>query len=464
MTPGSSAAEPAGSNSLSGTGGPLRSSTVDVDRQIELLTAGAVDVISERRAAHEARAGRAAAREARHRPDRVRHPPRLRGRAAPAAPVPGPRPRRGADPRRLHRTGRRSVGQVGDPPRLTKDEVDAHAQTYLEQVGRHPRHVARAASRSAATPSGSRAMDMEDVLRLTSQVTVARMLERDDFAKRYRDGVADLADGVPVPAAAGRRTRSRSAPTSSSAGPTSSSTSSSGRHLQEQAGQEPQIVLTTPLLVGLDGEQKMSKSLGNYVGIAEPPSEQFGKLMSIPDARDADVLPVRDRVAARADRRRSRAARPRASCIRTRPSACSAAPSSTCTTATGAGAAAEAEFDRVFKDEAGARPTCPTSPSPAPARSCSPKWLLQPELAASKREATPGDRSGSRSASTASRRRRPGLAPAGPTSTSCRWEAQVGADRHSGPHCLTPTTALGSLAPRPARRHALLGRRNDGTG
>ena len=57
-----------------------------------------------------------------------------------------------------------------------------------------------------------------------------------------------------------------------------------GRHLQERAGQEPQVVLTTPLLVGLDGEQKMSKSLGNYVGIDEPPGEQFGKIMSIPDA------------------------------------------------------------------------------------------------------------------------------------------------------------------------------------
>ena len=55
------------------------------------------------------------------------------------------------------------------------------------------------------------------------------------------------------------------------------------RQLQEQEGQEPQVVLTTPLLVGLDGAQKMSKSLGNYVGIAEPPAEQFGKLMSIPD-------------------------------------------------------------------------------------------------------------------------------------------------------------------------------------
>ena len=58
-----------------------------------------------------------------------------------------------------------------------------------------------------------------------------------------------------------------------------------GRHLQEQAGQEPQVVLTTPLLDGLDGVQKMSKSLGNYVGIAEPPAEQFGKLMSHPRRR-----------------------------------------------------------------------------------------------------------------------------------------------------------------------------------
>ena len=106
-----------------------------------------------------------------------------------------------------------------------------------------------------------------------------------------------------------------------------------GRHLQEQAGQEQQVVLTTPLLVGLDGEQKMSKSLGNYVGIAEAPAEQFGKLMSIPDALMPNYFQYAtdwtpEQIAevhgeARVGRR----------CTRTRPSACSPARSSTCTTA-----------------------------------------------------------------------------------------------------------------------------------
>ena len=125
------------------------------------------------------------------------------------------------------------TAQVGDPsgrsatrPRLSKDEVDAHAQTYLEQVGdildmSEGRLEVRRNSEWLA-PLG-----MEDILRLTSQVTVARMLERDDFASRYRDGVADLAHGVPLPAAPGHRLGRDPTPTSSSAAPISSSTCSS---------------------------------------------------------------------------------------------------------------------------------------------------------------------------------------------------------------------------------------------
>ena len=110
-----------------------------------------------------------------------------------------------------------------------------------------------------------------------------------------------------------------------------------GRHLQSQAGQDPQVVLTTPLLEGLDGVQKMSKSLGNYVGITEPPAEQFGKLMSIPDALmpryfqlTTGWLPDQVEATRRgpADRHRSH---------RSRPSGCSPGRSWTCTTATGRG-------------------------------------------------------------------------------------------------------------------------------
>ena len=111
-------------------------------------------------------------------------------------------------------------------------------------------------------------------------------------------------------------------------------------------------MLTTPLLVGLDGEQKMSKSLGNYVGIAEPPREQFGKLMSIPDALMPNYFQYATDWPPEQVAEVTRAAGVAASCTRTRPSGCWPGRSSTCTTATGAGEAAEAEFDRVFKEHA----------------------------------------------------------------------------------------------------------------
>jgi len=123
---------------------------------------------------------------------------------------------------------------------------------------------------------------MEDVLRLTSQVTVARMLERDDFAKRYAGGTPISLMEFLYPLLQGLDSVEVRADVELG-GTDQLFNLLMGRHLQERAGQEPQVVLTTPLLVGLDGTQKMSKSLGNYVGVAEPPAEQFGKLMSIPD-------------------------------------------------------------------------------------------------------------------------------------------------------------------------------------
>ena len=255
---------------------------VDVDRQLELLTAGAVDVISE---------------------------PDLRKKLDSGRPL---RVKLGIDPtasdihlgfavvlRRMRlfqdlgHVGVLILGDftamVGDPsgksatrPRLSKDEVDAHAQTYIEQAGRildqtpEKLEIVRNSSWLAA-------LDMEAVLQMTSQVTVARMLERDDFAKRYQSGVAISLMEFLYPLL--QATDSVEIRADVELGGTDQLFNLiMGRHLQERAGLDPQIVLTTPLLVGLDGEQKMSKSLGNYVGIAEVPSEQFGKLMSIPDA------------------------------------------------------------------------------------------------------------------------------------------------------------------------------------
>jgi len=182
------------------------------------------------------------------------------------------------------------TAMVGDPsgksttrPQLSKEEVDAHAQTYIEQMAqildRSPERLEIRRNSEWLAPLG-----MADILKMTSQVTVARMLERDDFAKRYQGGVAISLMEFLYPLLQG--TDSVEIRSDVELGGTDQLFNFiQGRHLQEHAGQEPQIVLTMPLLVGLDGEQKMSKSLGNYVGIAEPPSEQFGKLMSISDAQ-----------------------------------------------------------------------------------------------------------------------------------------------------------------------------------
>ena len=185
------------------------------------------------------------------------------------------------------------TAMVGDPsgksatrPRLSKAEVDAHAQTYIEQVGEildmSPDRVEVRRNSEWLAP-----LDMEDVLRLTSQVTVARMLERDDFANRYASGVPISLMEFLYPLLQG--TDSVEIRADVELGGTDQLFNLlMGRHLQERAGQEPQVVLTTPLLVGLDGAQKMSKSLGNYVGVRDEPNDQFGKIMSVPD----DVMPM----------------------------------------------------------------------------------------------------------------------------------------------------------------------------
>ena len=178
------------------------------------------------------------------------------------------------------------TAQVGDPsgrsatrPRLTKDEVDAHAQTYLEQITQILRDD-RLEVRRNSEWLGS--MDIEDVLRLTSRITVARMLERDDFANRLQEGKPVSLMELLYPLLQGWDSVMVEADVELG-GTDQLFNNLMGRTLQEQEGQEGQVVLTLPLLVGLDGTQKMSKSLGNYIGIAEPPAEQFGKVMRIPD-------------------------------------------------------------------------------------------------------------------------------------------------------------------------------------
>jgi tyrosyl-tRNA synthetase len=182
------------------------------------------------------------------------------------------------------------TARIGDPsgrsatrPQLSGAEIDAYAQTYVEQVQRilDPGRLEVRRNSEWLGPMG-----VDDVLRLTSRTTVARMLERDDFAKRYANGVPITLTEFLYPLMQGWDSVMVQADVELG-GTDQLFNLLVGRQLQQQEGQAPQVVLTTPLLPGLSGGAKMSKSLGNYVGIEEPPAQQFGKLMSIPD----DLMP-----------------------------------------------------------------------------------------------------------------------------------------------------------------------------
>jgi tyrosyl-tRNA synthetase len=178
------------------------------------------------------------------------------------------------------------TAQVGDPsgksatrPRLSREEVDAYAATYVEQASRILLPEALEIRRNSEWLGE---MGIDDVLRLAGRTTVARMLERDDFSRRHRDGVPISVMEFLYPLLQGWD--SVMVESDVELGGTDQLFNNlMGRTLQEQEGQEGQCVLTTPLLEGTDGVNKMSKSLGNFVGIAEAPNEQFGKLLRIPD-------------------------------------------------------------------------------------------------------------------------------------------------------------------------------------
>jgi tyrosyl-tRNA synthetase len=195
------------------------------------------------------------------------------------------------------------TAQVGDPsgksatrPRLSKEEVEGFAASYVEQARRilldEPLEIRRNSEWLGT-------MGIEDVLRLAARTTVARMLERDDFSRRYRDGVAISVMEFLYPLLQGWDSVMVEADVELG-GTDQLFNNLMGRTLQGQEGQEGQCVLTTPLLEGLDGVNKMSKSLGNYIAITEPPDEMFGKLMSISDDlmwRYFDLLSFRDNAA-----------------------------------------------------------------------------------------------------------------------------------------------------------------------
>jgi tyrosyl-tRNA synthetase len=179
------------------------------------------------------------------------------------------------------------TGLIGDPtgrnqtrPPLTPEEVQANARTYEQQVFKilDPERT-RVEFNSRWLSSLSAA----DFVRLTAQYTVARMLERDDFAKRYKSGQPIAIHEFLYPLAQGYDSVALRADVELG-GTDQKFNLLVGRQLQSAYGQEPQVVLTVPLLEGTDGVNKMSKSLGNYIGIAEPPADMFGKVMSISDA------------------------------------------------------------------------------------------------------------------------------------------------------------------------------------
>ncbi|MBI5827463.1 MAG: tyrosine--tRNA ligase [Deltaproteobacteria bacterium] len=178
------------------------------------------------------------------------------------------------------------TGMIGDPTGksetrkpLTKEEVLSNAKTYTSQVfkildEKKTEVVFNSAWMERLTPT--------DLIGLMSRYTVARMLERDDFHKRYREGRPIAIHEFLYPLIQGYDSVVLKSDVEIG-GTDQLFNLLVGRELQREMGQEPQAVLTMPLLVGLDGIQKMSKSYGNYIGIDEPPQEIFGKVMSISD-------------------------------------------------------------------------------------------------------------------------------------------------------------------------------------
>ena len=179
------------------------------------------------------------------------------------------------------------TGMIGDPtgkkvtrPQLTKDEVLANAETYKAQVFRilDPRKT-----RVAFNSEWLSALGAEGLVRLSAKYTVARLLERDDFAKRFREGKPIAVHELLYPLCQGYDSVALAADVELG-GTDQLFNLLVGRDLMRESGQEPQVVMTLPLLVGTDGVEKMSKSAGNAIGVAESPDEIFGKAMSISDA------------------------------------------------------------------------------------------------------------------------------------------------------------------------------------
>lgn len=246
------------------------------------------------------------------------------------------------------------TARIGDPsgrsrtrPTLGPDEIEANARTYLDQAAL-VLDTAPARLEVRRNSEWLEGMGADGIVRLAGAVTVAQLLERKDFAARYRDGTPISVRELLYPLLQAQDSVEVRADVELGGGDQLFNLLL-GRDLQSQAGQDPQVVLTTPLLEGLDGVRKMSKSYGNSVGLTEAAAEQFGKLMSIPDEligryallttgwdrSDAEALV---RSLEEADTSPLEAKRAVAAAVVDRYHG------------PGAGQAAEAAFDRVFRD------------------------------------------------------------------------------------------------------------------
>ncbi len=255
-----------------------------IDEQLEILTAGTVDVLPEgalrARLEHAAKTGT---------------PLRVKQGFDPTAP----------DIHLGHAVGLRKLrqfqdlghtvvlivgdftGRIGDPsgvsktrPMLTQEQLEANAHTYLEQFGRVV-DVTQAEIRWNGEWFG--AMTFADVIRLSAKITVARILERDDFEERLGAGLPVGLHELFYPLAQGYDSVAIEADVELGATEQKFNLLV-GRALQSEYGQTPQVVMTLPILPGVDGVRRMSKSLGNYIGLTESPREMYGKAMSIPDS------------------------------------------------------------------------------------------------------------------------------------------------------------------------------------
>jgi tyrosyl-tRNA synthetase len=182
------------------------------------------------------------------------------------------------------------TARVGDPsgrsatrPVLSGEQIDANAETYRRQAGKILRTDERLEVRHNAEWLD---MSMEELFRLVRHPTAARLLERDDFAKRWAAGEPISLLELLYPVLQGYDSVCVQADIELG-GTDQTFNLLMGRQIQQAYGQPPQVVLTLPLLVGVDGAEKMSKSLGNHIGVTEPPGEMYGKTLRIPDEQIA---------------------------------------------------------------------------------------------------------------------------------------------------------------------------------